>query len=88
MCHVATPCKPYHFESHNFLKLSIINIQNFPSNLGDCESFPEENFSDILAPYETNLDDSIVIHNFSVRGYLSLIQMDSITHMLMVLRFM
>ena len=54
----------------------------------DCESFPEENFSDILAPYETNLDDSIVIHNFSVRGYLSLIQMDSVTHLLMVLRFM
>ena len=30
---------------------------------------------------ETNLDDSIVSGNFSVRGYLSLIQKDSGTHM-------
>ena len=36
---------------------------------------------DILALYETNLDDSIDSGNFSVRGYLSLIRKDSGTHM-------
>ena len=36
---------------------------------------------DILALYETNLDDSIDSSNFSVRGYLPLIRKDSITHM-------
>ena len=36
---------------------------------------------DILALYETNLDDSIDSGNFSVRGYLPLIWKDSNTHM-------
>ena len=44
------------------------------------ESFLESNSPDILALCETNLDDSIDSGNFSVRGYLSLIGKDTITH--------
>ena len=47
----------------------------------ECESFLESNSPDILALCETNLDDSIDSGNFSVRGYLPLIQKDSTTHM-------
>ena len=36
---------------------------------------------DILALYEADLDGSIDSDNFSVRGYLPLIQKDSSTHM-------
>ena len=41
----------------------------------------ESNSSDILALWETNLDDSIDSSNFSVRGYLPLNRKDSATHM-------
>ena len=58
-----------------------MNILGLCSNFVDCESFPESNSPDILALCETNLDDSIDSGNFSVRGYLSLIQKDSSTHM-------
>ena len=37
--------------------------------------------SDILALYETKLDDSIDSGNFSVSGYLPLIRKDSTTYM-------
>ena len=47
----------------------------------NCEYFLESNSPDILALCETNLDDSIDSGNFSVRGYLPLIQKDSGTHM-------
>ena len=50
-------------------------------NFVDCESFFESNSPDILAVCETNLDGSIDSGNFSVRGYLPLIQTDSDTHM-------
>ena len=50
-------------------------------NFVDCESFLESNSPDILALCETNLDDSIDSGNFSVRGYLLLIQKNSSTHM-------
>ena len=50
-------------------------------NFVDCESFLESNTPDILTLYETNLDDSIHSGNFSVSGYLCLIQKDSTTHM-------
>ena len=43
--------------------------------------FLNQNSPEILAPCETNLDDSIDSGNFSVRGYLPLIRKDSITHM-------
>ena len=74
-------CKPDNFESHNSLKLSFMNICGFCSNSVECESFPESNSPDILAPCETNLDDSIDSDNFSVTGYLPLIRKDCITHM-------
>ena len=74
-------CKPDNFELHNSLKLSFMNIWGLHSNFVDCESFLESNSPDILALCETNLDDSIDSGNFSVRGYLPLIQKDSSTHM-------
>ena len=73
--------KPDNFESHNSLKLSFMNIRGIRSNSVDCESFLESNSPDILALCEANLDDSIDSSNFSVRGYLPLIQKDSGTHM-------
>ena len=45
-----------------------------------CESFLESNSPEILVLCETNLDDSIDSGNFFVRGYLPLIQKDSIAH--------
>ena len=72
---------PSNFESSNSLKLSFTNIWGLRSNFGDCEFFLELNSPGILALCETNLDDSIHSGNFSVRGYLPLIQKDSTTHM-------
>ena len=81
MAILSKACKPDNFESHNSLKLSFMNIRGLCSNFVDCESFIESNSPDILALCETNLDDSIDSGNFSVRGYLPLIQKDSSTHM-------
>ena len=81
MAILSKACKPDNFESHNSLKLSFTNIRGLRSNFVDCESFLELNSPDILALCETNLDDSIDSGNFSVRGYLPLIQKDSSTHM-------
>ena len=50
-------------------------------NFVDCESFLESTSPDILPLCETNLDGSIDSVNFSVGGYLPLIQKDSSTHM-------
>ena len=59
-------CKRDNFQSHNFLKLSFTNnIRGLRSNFVECESFLESYSPDIL--------DS---DNFSVRGYLPLIQKD------------
>ena len=66
--------KPDNFESHNSLKLSFTNIWGLHSNFVDCESFLESNSPDNLALCKTNLDDSINSDNFSVRGYLPIIQ--------------
>ena len=74
-------CKPDNFESHNSLNLTFANIQDLCSNFVNGESFFESNSPDILAPCETNLDDSIDSGNFSVRAYLPLIRRDSSTHM-------
>ena len=73
-------CKPDNFESHNSLKLSFTNIRGLCSNFVDSEYFLESNSPDILAMCKTNLGDSIDSGNFSVRGYLPLIQKDSSTH--------
>ena len=74
-------CKPDNFESHSSLKLSATNIRGLRSNFVDCESILESNSPGVLALCETNLDDSIDFSNFSVKGYLLLIQKDSSTHM-------
>ena len=81
MAILSKACKPDHFESHNSLKLSFTNIRGLRSNFVDCESFLESSSPDILALCKTNLDDSIDSGNFSVRGYLPLIRIDSNTHM-------
>ena len=70
-------CKPDNLESHN----SQHNIWGFCSYFVEYECFLESNSPDILALCETNLDDSIDSDNFFVRGCLSLIQKNSITHM-------
>ena len=59
---------------------TLTNIRGLRSNFVDCKSFFESNSPDILALYETNLDDSIDSGNFSVRGYLLLIRKGSSTH--------
>ena len=74
-------CKPENFESHNSLMLSFMSIRGLCLNFVDCQSFLESNSLDILALFETNLDDSIDSGNFSMRGYLPLIRKDSDTHM-------
>ena len=80
MAILSKACKPDNFELHNSLKLSF-TIRGLHSNFVDCESFLESISPDILALCETNLDGSIDSGNFSVRGYLPLIQKDSSTHM-------
>ena len=73
--------KQDNFESHNSLKPSFKNICGLLWNFAECESFLESNSPDILVLCETNLHDAIGPGNFSVTGYLPLIQEDSITHM-------
>ena len=72
MAILSKTCKPDSFESHNSLKLTFTSIRGLCLNFVECESFLESNSPDILALCETN---------FSLRGYLSLIRKDSITHM-------
>ena len=49
-------------------------------NFVDCEYFLEPNSSDFFSLCWTNLDDSIDSVNFSLRGYLPLIEKDSTNH--------
>ena len=63
------------------VKLSFTNTRGPSSNFAYCEYFLGSNFPDILALWETDLDESIGSGNFSVRGYLPLIPKDSTTHM-------
>ena len=46
----------------------------------DSESFLESNSPDILALCEANLENSIDTSNLSVRSYLPLIQLDSVSY--------
>ena len=73
--------KQDNFEQHNSLKLSFTIIWCLHSSFLECESFLETNSSDILALWETNMDDYVDYGNFSVRDYLLLIRKDSIAHM-------
>ena len=81
MAMLSKGCKPDNFEPDDSLNLSFTNIQGLGSNFIEWESFLESNSPDSLTLCETNLDDSIGSGNFSVKGYLPLIQKDSITHM-------
>ena len=81
MAILSKACKQDNFELCSSLKLSFTNICGLCSNFVDCKSFLESNSPHILAVCETNLDDSIDSGNFSVRGYLPLIQKDSSTNM-------
>ena len=65
--------KPDNFEPHNSPKVSFTNIGGLRSNFLEHEFFRESSSPDILALYETNLDDSIDSGNFSVRDCLPLI---------------
>ena len=69
------------FESHNSWKLSFSNIRDFRSNRNICQSLLESYSPNILALSKTNSEDSVDSSNFSVRGYIPLIQNDSVTHM-------
>ena len=73
--------KPVNFESNNSVKLSSINIWSLCSNFVECQPFLETNTLEILALCETTTDDWIDSGNFSVRGYLHLIQKDYDIHM-------
>ena len=53
-------CKPYNFELHNSLKLSLMHIGRISSNFVEYESFLESNSPAVFALHDTNLDDSIV----------------------------
>ena len=81
MAILSKTCKLDNLESHNSLKLYFTNIRGLCLNFVDCESFHQSNSPDILTLCETDLDDSINSGNFSVRGYLPLIQKDSTIHM-------
>ena len=73
--------KSDNFELHNSQNGSFMNVWGLHSIFFDSESFLESNSPDILVLCETNLDRLIDSGNFSVRGYLPLIQKDSSTHM-------
>ena len=81
MAILSKACKPDNFELYNSIKFSFMNIWGLRSNFVDCKSFLESNSPAVLALCETNLDDSNDSGNFSLRGYLPLIQTDSSTHM-------
>ena len=80
MAILSKECKPDRFKLHNSLKLSFTSIQGVCLNFIDCESFLESNSPGILALCGTNLDFSIDLGNFSLRGYLPLIRNYSTTH--------
>ena len=79
-----TEYKPDNFKLQNSLKLIFRNISGLHSNFVECECFFESNSHGIFALCETNLDDLIDSFNFSVRGYLSLVQKDSATHVMCI----
>ena len=78
MATLSKGCKQDNFEPHQSLKCSFTNIWGLHLNFVECEFLLESNSPDILALYETNLDDSIDSGNFSVRGYLPLIWKESV----------
>ena len=68
--------------SKTSIKHRFTNIQGLFSNFFACEPLLESHSLDILGLSEINFQEPIGFSNFSVRGYLPLIQKDSLTHML------
>ena len=79
---MSTICFCISSSSQTSVKQIFTNIQGLCSNLFACEPLPESSSPDILGLCETKLEDPIGFSNFSVRGYLPLVQKDSLTHML------
>ena len=75
ICFCINPC------SQNSVKLRFTDSQGFCFNFFTGEPFLESSCPDNLALCETYLEDPIGSSNFSVRGYLPLIQKDSFIHM-------
>ena len=74
-------CKPDNSEPQNSVKLNFTNIRGLRSDFVEFESFLESNSPEIFVLCEKNLGDWIDSGNSSLRGYVSLIRKDSITHM-------
>ena len=72
--------QPHTFESRSFLKLNFTNIWSLRSNFIGNESYLKPTSSDILALYDTNIEESIYSSNFSVRSFLHLIWKNSVSH--------
>ena len=53
---------------HKSVKLTFTNIRGLRSNFVGCESFLESNPPDILALYESKVEDSVDSNKLSVRG--------------------
>ena len=68
--------------SQTSVKHIFTNIQGLCSNFFACEPLLESYSLDNLNLGETNLEDPVGFSNFSVRGYLPIVQKDSLTHML------
>ena len=74
-------CEPDNFESQIFWNLTLQMFEVFVRILLNVNLSLNQTSPDILALFETNLDDSIDSGSFSLTVYLSLIRRDSDTHM-------
>ena len=80
---------PYFFQLNDYI-IKIHKLDSFElysclqlyQNFVGWKSFLESNYPGILTLCKTNLKDASDFSNFNVRGYLLLIQEDSVTHML------
>lgn len=61
-------------------KLNLNNIWSLRSNFIGNESYLKPTYSDILALYETNIEESIYYSNLPARGFLHLIWKNSVSH--------
>ena len=74
-------CKPDNFELYNSLGLSLTNIRGFRSSFVLCESLLESNSLNIFSLCQINIENPFHSSNFTMKGYLPLIQKDSVTHL-------
>ena len=80
----------YKSDTHKSSKPSFTNIRGLSSGVTGCEFFLELKSSNILALRVTNLEDSVDMSNFFVRGYLYLLSLFTMILSLicMILQFM